>query len=75
MKTKKLKEKDHAIKKALLTPREEQCINLILGKNTVTQIAEILKISERTVYFYLMNLSNKFCKMAMETIKPEPQNR
>jgi DNA-binding CsgD family transcriptional regulator len=42
-----------------LSPREKQCIKLLLAGKTAKETAAILKLSHRTIEFYFENIKNK----------------
>ena len=43
----------------VLTPRESQCLSCLLDSYSITEIAETLKMTERTVNFHIQNLNRK----------------
>lgn len=47
------------MKKSILTKREKQVFNMLIANKTTKEIAEILKISEKTVRNHISNTMQK----------------
>lgn len=57
------------LNKAVFTAREAQCMVLLLKGKTIAKVAEILKLSARTVEFYLKKMKEKIgCNSKSELI-------
>ncbi len=54
-----------------LSPREKECVKLILQGKTAKEAASILHLSPRTIEFYLMNARKKLSITRMTQILKE----
>ena len=73
MSTQQVKAKKYSEQAMVLTQREAQCINLVIQRKTTAQIAEILEIGQKTVYFYLTGAGKKLSNLAKEMIKQDTE--